>query len=89
MSWFATRVSWAGAMIGSRWRYFETARGAPPVEVGTTSAPAPISPARLTAACMTAPAADSGSTLSARPWITGEASAASAISAIVVTASTG
>ena len=76
-------------MIGSFERYFAHARGAPPVAVGTTSATASISCASSTAACITAAAGVSGLTLRARPWISGACSAASAISAIACTASTG
>ena len=89
VSWSATPGWWASAMIGRRRRYFAQARAAPPVEVGTISAAASSSSASSTAARMTASPIKPVTIGAARPWITGDSSAACAISAIARTASTG
>ena len=76
-------------MIGRRRRYFAHDRAPPPVEDGMISAAASSSSASSTAARMIASEVTPVITGIARPWMTGDSSAARAISAIASTASTG
>ena len=77
-------------MIGRRRRYFAHARAAPPVEVGTIERGGVELVGELDGRVHDRRAGGLAARPSrARPWISGDSSAASAISAIARTASTG
>ena len=89
VSWSATPGWWASAMIGRRRRYFAHARAAPPVESRDDQRRGVERVGELDRRVHHGLAGGAGDVGPARPWMTGNSSAASAISAIARTASTG